>query len=446
MFYLMNVEEVASVLQLFQRIAPARYWGKVSRESGFRRRGIFSLPVVIGMMMAQRLEAGGTLASAVRQLRQGRYRNLLPRCKRVREGRISAATGGYCQARQKLSKLKIGWIMEDLFERLQAVLRPVASQAGPVYVLDGSTLLLERSQDLPARYPPAQNQHGGAHWPVLRLAVAHDVDSGLAVRPSWGAAFGPEAVSEQHLIEDVLQRLPRSATVLGDRNFGVFSVAWAAHQQGYRVVLRLTNVRARKLLGGHLEPGLDQEVVWRPSPYEQRVHPELPAATALTGRVLVCALQGSREPLLCLFTTLQQPARDLAALYGLRWNIETDLRALKRTVRLHHIHARSNEMMEKELLSALLAYNLVRTVMCLAARQAGLPPRQLSFTSIYSLVETHLPALLNARSPQQWRREMDTLVEYAAAYQLPRRRKQRSYPRATWGTGFRFASRSREKN
>jgi hypothetical protein len=294
---------------------------------------------------------------------------------------------------------------------------------------------------LQAAYPPAKNQHGRSHWPVLRMAVAHDVESGLAVRPSWGAACGPQATSEQKLIEKVLERLPSGAVALGDRNFGVFSVAWAAHRQQHPVLLRLTNARAAKLLGHGLEPGMEEKVVWRPSREEQHAHPEFPAGIHLLGRVIVCALKGAREPLLCLFTTLDNPAHEIAQMYGLRWNIETDLRALKRTVRLHHIHARSVEMMEKDLLLAMLAYNLVRTVMCLAARKAGLSPRELSFTSVYTLVEIHLPKLLRARSRQSWRREMDTLVDYAAAYKLPRRRKQRSYPRLVWGSGYRFPTR-----
>lgn len=132
-------------------------------------------------------------------------------------------------------------------------------------------------------------------------------------------------------------------------------------------------------------------------------------------------------------------------MYGLRWNVETDLRVLKRTVRLHHIHARSIDMMEKELLLAVLAYNLVRTVMCLAARKAGLSPRHLSFTAVYMLIETHLPKLLGARSSTAWRREMDRIVEHAAAYKLPKRKKTRSYPRAVWGTGDASPHESMEK-
>jgi hypothetical protein len=119
---------------------------------------------------------------------------------------------------------------------------------------------------------------------------------------------------------------------------------------------------------------------------------------------------------------------------------------LKRTVRLHHIYAESVAMMEKELLIAVLAYNLVRTVMCLAARQAGVLPRQLSFTAVYTVIEIHLPQLLQASSPRRWRKEMDTLVQYAADYKRPHRSKRRSFPRAVWSTGYRFPARKQEEN
>lgn len=438
----MTACEIADVENLFRHIAPSRYWLRWGRASGFRRTGIFGVGVVVWMMIVQRLEAQGTLAAVVAQLRAGYYRRLLPRCKRAREGRISAATGGYCQARQKLSKLVVIQIVDEFFARLQAVLREGWPGVGrPLFLLDGSTLLLEAEAELEKQYPPAKNQHGRSHWPVLRVGVAHDVESGLALRPSWGAACGPQATSEQKLIEEVLGRLPSRAVVLADRNFGIFSMAWTAHQQQHPVLFRLTNVRAGKILGRNLEPGIDQAVVWKPSREDQRTHPELPAGIQLAGRVIVCELQGTRDPLLCLFTTLDQPASEIVQMYGLRWNIETDLRALKRTVRLQHIHAHSVELMEKELLLAVLAYNLVRTVMCLAARKAGLHPRQLSFASVYTLIEVHLPKLLSARSQRTWRREMDTLVDYAAAYKLPQRRKQRSYPRAVWGSGYRFPTR-----
>ena len=67
--------------------------------------------------------------------------------------------------------------------------------------------------------------------------------------------YGPRAVSEQKLAEQAMGSLPRHSMVLGDRNFGVFSVAYAAQQQGLNVVFRLTDVRAAKLTGPICRPG-----------------------------------------------------------------------------------------------------------------------------------------------------------------------------------------------
>jgi len=69
--------------------------------------------VVIWMMISQRLHARGTLASSVEQLVQGRFDALLSRCKRVQDKKIALATGGYCQARQHLSKLLVSRCMTN---------------------------------------------------------------------------------------------------------------------------------------------------------------------------------------------------------------------------------------------------------------------------------------------------------------------------------------------
>jgi hypothetical protein len=83
-------------------------------------------------------------------------------------------------------------------------------------------------------------------------------------------------VSEQQLPESAIERLPRNATVMGDGDFGVFSVAWTATQKGYPAVLRLTAARARHLAGEPLQDGTDRPLIWKPSRADRKSHPELP--------------------------------------------------------------------------------------------------------------------------------------------------------------------------
>jgi hypothetical protein len=189
-------------------------------------------------------------------------------------------------------------------------------------------------------------------------------------------------VSEQQLAEPVMDDLPRGSTLVADRNFGVFSIAWGAHQRGHSLLARLTEERARKLMGGPIQQEGEWAVKWTPSRFDGRRHGGMPADASVEGRLIAVRIgRGKFKQWLYLFTTLAGPREEMVAVYGKRYRIETDLRSLKRTVRLHHIAARNESMMEKELLTAVAAYNLVRAVMALAARRYHLEPRQLSFTS-----------------------------------------------------------------
>jgi hypothetical protein len=407
------------------------------------RRGIYSLAVVLWLMIWQRLQPRSTMSLAVLQLVQGGGRSLLCSCKRVRAGRISQAAGGYCQGVQKMPKLVPQLVTGDIVARLSEQLgEPWPGLAGPVYVMDGSTLLLAHTRKLARAYPPGNNQHGPGHWPILRIVVLHDVSSGLALYPKWGPLHGDQAVSEQGLAAQALDQLPSKATVIADRNFGVFSVAWEAAQRQLGIVVRLTEVRAKKLFGGPISQEVDSAVQWQASRWDQPQVRPWPEGATLQGRFIAVRVgRGKSKQWEYFFTTLQLSVAEIVALYGQRWNIETDLRSLKRTVHLQQISARSVEGMEKELLTAICAYNFVRTVMCLAARRAGIATRRLSFTRVLDVVNSAWPRLISAESKAVHDTEFEQVLDWAAACKLPRRRKRRCYPREVWGRGYHFPTR-----
>jgi hypothetical protein len=307
-------------------------------------------------------------------------------------------------------------------------------EPAPVLVLDGTALEVEHSQALLEAYPPAENQHGRSHWPVLRVVVLHESKTGLAQAPCWGPMYGPNAASEQALAEQAFQAAPRQALIVADRNFGVFSIAWAAQQRELALVARLTESRALKLAGPARQAGA-QDVLWKPSSLERRKH-GFSAEAAVAGRLIATQIgRGKAKQWLYLFTTSALPEQEIIRLYGQRWNIETDLRALKRTVQLHHIRARSPEMLEKHLLLAVSAYNLVRTVIGLAARRHAIDPRQFSFTQVLTLVDAAWDKLVSAPTRQEHDREFLDILDLAAQCTLPRRSKTRSYPRQLWRRG-----------
>jgi len=392
------------------------------------RRSVYTAQVVIWLMIVQPRR---TLAGGVEALLSGVADGLLSQCERAREKRISRRTGGYSHARQRLPRLLCGQVVAELITRLREIVNPGGGCSA--YVLDGSSLELEAGAALLKIYPPAENQHGRAHWPVLRMVVLHELATGLAEQPQWGPMYGPAAVSEQRLADQAMETLAPGSIVIGDRNFGVFSVAWQASGRGLDVVIRLTNERASKIAGGAIPQEGEQTVVWKPSRFDGRRQGGMPKDATLAGRLISVRIgRGKSKDWLHLFTTSSLPLAEVVELYGKRWNIETDLRALKRTVGMHHIAARNQSMMEKELLTAIAAYNLVRAVMALAAHRHNLAPRQLSFTFALTVVNAAWPRILAAPDDHTHRREVLKMLDATAQGTHPQRRKPRSFPRAVW--------------
>ena len=408
------------------------------------RRSIYTAQVVIWLMILQRLQPRGTLATGVEALLTGAADGLLSGCERARQKRISHRTGGYSHARQRLPKRLCWQVMAELVLRLREMLNPEGGR--PSYLLDGSSLELEATPSLRKAYPPGENQHGRAHWPVLRIIVFHELETGLAEEPHWGPMYGTEAVSEQYLAEKAMDALVPGSILVGDRNFGVFSIVWAAHQRGLQVVVRLTAERARKLAGGPITEEGERPVKWTPSRFDGRRQGGMPEGAFVQGRLIAVRIgRGKSKEWLYLFTTVELPREQVLALYGKRWNIETDLRSLKRTVQLHHITARNESMMEKELLTAIGAYNLVRAVMALAARRHNLSPRQLSFTFVLNVVNASWHRLQSAPDAEAYQREVFRLLDAAAQGVHPKRKKRRSFPRAAWHRRHTFPARKESR-
>jgi hypothetical protein len=104
---------------------------------------------------------------------------------------LSVNTSAYSQARSRLPLEAAEKVADVIFESSLGAPQILPGLKGPLFLLDGTTRLLPHSQDLARAYPPARNQHGASHWSVIRVLVAHEVVSGLAVRPCWGPMDGP---------------------------------------------------------------------------------------------------------------------------------------------------------------------------------------------------------------------------------------------------------------
>ena len=232
----------ADVRAIYQQMLPHEVLDRIRQQENLREYArVYNSSVVMGLMIGQRLHSNGTLETAVQELLGGLPESFWPNpCKRLEmwrqdgEWKPSSHTGAYNTARQELSLKLVEQSSDRMFpqltEHIAGCLPGVNRRA---FFFDGTTVRLPHTEALREAYPPMANQHGKSHWPLVRMLVAHDAHTGLAMRPEWGPVNGSEAVSEQGLLEKPIDRLPSAAVVIGDANFGVFSVAWSAAQSSH---------------------------------------------------------------------------------------------------------------------------------------------------------------------------------------------------------------------
>jgi hypothetical protein len=390
--------------------------------------------ITLWYLVWQHLQPRHTLEAVVIDARRGGADRLCSKAKPLSQGLRSSATTSYSDARQRLP---LDWVRE-CFLKLAAPLASLGAQPSqelPVQLVDGSTKRLRPYGDIPAEFPAHRTGRRKTYWCLARVLVSFCAATGVAM----GARIDSIHVSEQALAVQLMLEAAQRVLYIGDRNFGVWRVARAALQSGGHVLVRLTQVRARRLLGKkHLPAFLDSPVLWTPTSHDQ-VDRGLKKQPVNGRLILIQAHRPGYRPLkLYLFTTLTDvlayPPKRLLQLYGWRWQAELNFRTVKSTMKMDQSETKSANMVRKEFYAGLMAYNLVRGLMAAAAAQAGCSPAQLSFSRVHGLLASVLTELFASwMSGPAGRQRLLWLLAEASAARLPRRSKPRhSEPRAQY--------------
>lgn len=397
--------------------------------------------VATWLLVYQRLHGNASLSDAVAHFLFQFPAHARPDCKRCRDQTLSANTGAYSSARSNLPDRVAEVAARCVFDTLVGAYPP-SWRDRRVFILDGTTLSLVATDELTATFTPASNQHGPSHWPVMHMVVAHELASGLAAAPQYGAMYGPEAVGEVDLAVRLLDAVPARSILLADRNFGVFAFAHVATSAGHDVVVRLTQARFRALAkkGTRVGPGR-WSLTWEPSRHDRKAHPQLPADATVCGWLHEVRVRADLT--LWWLSTVDGTSAELAGLYGQRANVETDIRNLKVELKLEQVRGQNESMVGKELWAALVAYNLTTQVRRLAAARLGVDPRRLSFAGVCSLVRAFVPGLHAEQTEVQRHARFEQLLRAAGQRRLPEREPRRSYPREVITRRRKFPERKR---
>ena len=291
---------------------------------------------------------------------------------------ISTSTAAYCKARQRIPLETVRKLMRLLGNQLSA--RALASwrwRDRSVKLVDGTGLSMPDTPQNQTRYPQPSTQAAGVGFPLARLVVVICLSTGGVL----DAAIGPHAgkgSSELSLLRELMHTLEAGDVLLGDALYCSYFVVAALQSMGVDVVLEQHGARTTDFRRGQRLGVRDHRTRWTkptrpewmtPEQYDAFAHELTVREVDIGGKILVSTLTDQR--------TIHKG--ELLALYEQRWHVELDIRNIKTTMGMDVLSCMTPEMVDKEVMVYLLAYNMIRLLMAQAALQSQCHPRQLSF-------------------------------------------------------------------
>ena len=254
--------------------------------------------------------------------------------------------------------------------------------------VDGSTMDVADNQDNEKAFGRPAASRGSSAYPQVRFVSL--VENGTHVL--FGTRLGGYHEGEITLAHKVLPSLKKGMLCLGDRNFFGFDLWKKARATGADLLWRVKK-NLRLPCEERLSDGSYLSTIYRSDKDRRRgIH-------GVRVRVIEYTLEGvvDAEPIYRLVTSIldpdQAPAKELAALYHERWEIETALDELKTHLPGSKIALRSKtpDLVRQEFYGLMMTHFAVRGLMHEAALQAGEDPDRLSFLHAVRVVRRKLP-------------------------------------------------------
>ena len=299
-----------------------------------------------------------------------------------------AGKSGISQARSRLGP-------EPLHRLYTALVTPLAERRtrGAWYrewrliSLDGSTLDTADTQENEKAFGRPGASRGASAFPKIRFVAL--LENGTHVL--WAARMSPYATDEITLAQDVVPALRQGMLCLADRFFPGYKLWQGAARTGADLLWR-TRQNARLDIERRLADGSYLSRIYA-STSDRRNQRQGMVVRVIEYRLK--DVQGA-APIYRLITTIldpnQAPAKELAALYHERWEIETALDELKTHLRGAQIVLRSKtpELVEQEFWGLLMAHYAIRGLMHEAALKADEDPDRLSFLHSVRVVQRRM--------------------------------------------------------
>jgi hypothetical protein len=352
----------------------------------------------------------------------------------------SPNAASYCNARARIPTDVLRTLARQTAQQLQDGLPEGWKWNGRnVYIADGSHVSMPDTEENQAEYPQPVVQEPGIGFPLARVTVLLSLATGACCDLAI-AAYAGKGTGETTLLRQMYGSLSPGDVVVADALFDDYFLIWELRQRGIDVVARAQYQRVGTQT---VEKRPDGDVILWQRPNKPRgmtgeryrSYPK----TQLMRQVSVDARdKDNRAEQFKVVTTILEGSIDgeqIGDLYERRWEGEVDLRSIKSTMKMDVLRCKTPEMVRKEIWAHLLAYNLLRTAMAVAASEKGTEPRKISFKGAKQALTAFAPKI-EAAPPASRARLIDVMLATMAYHRVgnrpgrwePRARKRRPKP------------------
>jgi hypothetical protein len=403
------------------------------RDAGHRWRDSFWSPsITLYTFLLQVLDPNKTLRGAVANLLTqlaARHRPPPASASQADAARAlpSPDPSAYCQARQRLPGEALTRLLHLLAERSRAQASAAAGWLGRrVWVTDGSSASMPDTPELQEAFEQPSGQAPGCGFPVMSFVALFCWTTGAIVDVVLG-----RLTHDLSLFRRLWHHFLPGDVVLGDRAFCSYVDFARLLQRGVYCVCRLHQRRTCDFRAGRRLGHDDRLVTWqRPTRWLESfgIRPAEFAALPKTLTVRLVRIthvpRGFRSRPITVVTTLtdpiETPADAIRALYRDRWTAELNFRSLKGALGMDVLRGESVDVVLKEIVMHLVAYNLIRLLMWHAARRAGVDLHRLSFAGTLQRLQYAAPWLLMGGGTAS-ATLLDLMLEWIASDRVPHR-------------------------
>jgi hypothetical protein len=249
-----------------------------------------------------------------------------------------------------------------------------------LFLIDGSSFSMPDTPELQAAFGQPGQQKAGCGFPTAHLLIQFAATTGFALK----TIVSPLRTHDMAHAAATHDALHPGDILVGDRAFGSFAHFAVLRQRGLHGVFRAHQCRtAHRRRGARDRFVTYDKPKLKPTWMTDAEYAALPPSLLVREVRVTLNEPGLRVSELVLATTLLDavtyPAAMIADMFAARWNAEVNLRHLKHTLGLDVLRSETVAGVTKELHAFVIIYNLVRRIMCSAARAQKVKPERISF-------------------------------------------------------------------